>query len=265
MSKSLYLWPQGAPFALGSAPQDCPSLVPFLIKSEKVSPAIIVSPGGGYEWIAHEEEGVQIALWLNSIGINAFVLNYRVKPYLYPCPLLDAKRAIRYVRKHSTEWNLDPGHIGILGFSAGGHVASLTGVDFDSGDKDTDDPIERYSSRPDLMVLCYPIITFGEHRHAASCINLLGGEASLEIQELASSENQVHAGTPPSFIWHTANDPLVLVENSLLFATQLSSHHVSFELHIYENGPHGMRLAEDDESVGTWTKLCALWLRKQGF
>jgi acetyl esterase/lipase len=260
---SLLLWPQGTPNALGEEAEDKPTLVPYLVKGDQPSAAVVICPGGGYTRRA-DHEGEPIALWLNSLGISAFVVHYRVAPYRHPNPLMDAQRAIRIVRSRAAEWNVDPGRVGILGFSAGGHLASSAGTHYDSG-RDAEDPIEREGSRPDLLVLCYPVISFNLHAHSGSRDNLLGTSADAALMDLLSSENQVTAQTPPTFLWHTADDASVPVENSLLFAMALGRFKVPFELHVYESGRHGLGLAKDQEGVRAWTDACAIWLKKQGF
>jgi acetyl esterase/lipase len=207
-----------------------------------------------------------VAEWLNSIGITAFVLKYRIGPkYHHPAPLQDAARAIRTVRARASEWHLDPQRVGILGFSAGGHVASTIGTHFDSGNATADDPIERVSSRPDLLVLIYPVITMGEFTHAGSKKQLIGANASADLVKLLSNEEQITKQTPPTFLVHTANDSAVPVENSLHFAEQLRKLGILFELHIYERGPHGFGLGGNDPILSTWPARCADWLRLQGF
>jgi len=258
------LWPEGTPNALGQDAEDIPTLVPYLVDGGERTPAIVVCPGGGYARRA-EHEGEPVALWLNSLGISAFVVHYRVAPYRHPNPLSDAQRAIRTVRHRAGEWNIDPNRVGILGFSAGGHVASSAGTHFDAGRPGAADPIERESSRPDLLVLCYPVISFGEYAHKGSLGNLLGAEPDDALVELLSNEKQVTELTPPTFLWHTADDVAVPVENSLLFASALSRSKVPFELHVFESGRHGLGLAEDQPGVSAWTDVCATWLRKRGF
>lgn len=261
---AISLWSHAAPFAEGGSESEIPVLIPYVVDAGSPTAAVIVCPGGGYEMLAHHE-GEPIALWLNRIGISAFVLKYRVAPYRHPAPITDAQRAIRYVRHHAGEWNIDPQRVGILGFSAGGHLASTAGTHFDAGDAAATDPVDRESCRPDLMILCYPVISFGENRHPGSMRNLIGEAPDEELRRLMSNELQVAADTPPAFLWHTADDKPVPVENSLLFAQALSGYRVPFELHVFPNGHHGLGLAEDDTSVGAWTGLCETWLRKRGF
>ena len=258
------LWPEGAPLAQGDGEEDCPSITPYLVEAEQEVGAIVVCPGGGYH-IRAEHEGKPVAEWLNGLGISAFVLQYRVYPYRYPCAMLDAQRAIRYIRHKAAEFRVDPNRIGILGFSAGGHLASTVGTHYDRGNPEAADEIERESCRPDLMILCYPVITFNEYRHHGSMTALLGETPDEQLRMLLSNETQVTADTPPAFLWHTADDAGVPVKNSLLFADAMSRHQVPFELHIFPHGPHGLGLAEQDDQVGAWTSLCATWLRKQGW
>lgn len=262
----IVLWPSGAPGALGSEPVDIPILTPYLPPKEKMSgAAIIVCPGGGYNHLA-EHEGAPVAEWLKSLGVTAFVLKYRLGPrYHHPAPMQDAVRAIRIVRARAAEWGLDPQRIGILGFSAGGHLASTAGTHFDSGKPDAPDPIERVSSRPSVMILIYPVITMREKTHAGSKSNLLGEKPAPELIALLSNEEQVTKETPPTFLVHTMTDPAVPVENSLLFVAALRKAGVPFEFHLYERGPHGFGLGQTDPVLGTWPDRCADWLRLHGF
>ena len=244
--------------------KSAPSIQRYLLEGAGPFPVMIVAAGGGYARRA-EHEAYPVADWLNSIGISAVVLNYRVVPYKHPVPLNDAKRAIRMVRYQAADWNLDPNRVGILGFSAGGHLASSAGTHYDFGNPVAKDPIERYSSRPDLLVLCYPVISMGEYTHEGSRLNLLSEKPEAELVELLSNENQITEETPPAFLWHTAEDTSVPVENSLKFAAGLSRHKVPFDLHIFESGRHGLGLAEEHPEAREWPRLCELWLRKQGF
>lgn len=262
----IVLWPEGAPGALGKDPVDIPTLTPFLpLKEKATGAAVIVCPGGGYGHLA-DHEGAPVAEWLNSIGITAFVLKYRLGPrYHHPAPLEDAARAIRSIRAQATEWKIDPKRIGILGFSAGGHLASTIATHFDSGKSDASDPIERVSSRPDLVILIYPVITMGEKTHAGSKKNLLGDNPSSKLIALLSNEKQVTKETPPAFLVHTMTDPGVPVDNTLLFVAALRKAAVPFELHLYERGPHGFGLGGNDPILSTWPARCADWLRVHGF
>jgi len=262
----IVLWPGGAPGAIGNEPLDVPTLTIYLPPKEKrTGAAIIVCPGGGYTHLA-DHEGGPVAEWLNTLGVTAFVLKYRLGPrYHHPAPMLDAARAIRTVRARAEEWGLDPQRIGILGFSAGGHVASTAGTHFDSGKTDATDPIERVSSKPNLMVLVYPVITMMEKTHAGSKLNLLGATPTPELIGLLSNDEQVTKETPPTFLVHTMTDTAVPVENSLQFVTALRKAGVPFEFHLYERGPHGFGLGTKDPILATWPDRCADWLRLHRF
>ena len=264
----ILLWPNGAPGALGDRPEDKPSLTPFLSTSTAATgSAVVVCPGGGYAHLA-DHEGAPVAQWLNTLGIKAFVLKYRLgsNGYRHPAMLNDAQRALQYVRAHAKELGIDPAKIGIMGFSAGGHVASSAGTHYVAGDPNAADPTARVSSRPDFMILIYPVITMGEFAHAGSRTNLLGPQPSPELVELMSNEKQVTHDTPPAFLVHTANDATVPVENSIAFAEALRKAGVGFELHVFQTGPkHGYGLANGDPVVGIWPKLCETWLRARGY
>ena len=266
-TNEIFLWPNGAPGALGQRPEDKPSLTAYVSVTSATGAAIIVCPGGSYAHLA-PHEGAPVAQWLNSIGIKSFVLKYRLgsSGYRHPAMLEDAQRAVRYVRAHASDFGVDPSRIGIIGFSAGGHVASSAGTHFLPADSASADPLDRVSSRPDLMILIYPVITMGKFAHAGSRENLLGKLPSPELVEMMSNEKQVNAQTPPAFLIHTVNDATVPVENSLLFAEALRAAGAGFELHVFDNGPsHGYGLAVNDPTVGVWPKLCETWLRKHGF
>lgn len=263
------LWPDGAPGALGKSTNDIPTLTPFLpAAGTATGAAIVICPGGGYGGLANHE-GADYALYLNQHGITAFVLKYRLGShgYRHPRMLEDAQRAIRTVRTRAAEWTLDVKRIGIMGSSAGGHLASTALTHFDAGRPDATDPIDRQSSRPDLGILCYPVITMGSNTHQGSKNNLLGKDPSPELIEFLSSEKQVTAATPPCFIWHTAEDKGVKVENSLEFAAALQTHGVPFDLHVYQKGRHGIGLADKAPFTNAhpWSKDLVFWLKEQGF
>lgn len=262
----IVLWPDGAPGAVGKAPTDIPTITPYLAPKDKsTGAAIIVCPGGGYQHLA-DHEGGPVAEWLNSVGVTAFVLKYRLGPtYHYPSQLQDAARAIRTVRARAKEWALDPQRIGILGFSAGGHLAATAGTHFAVGQTDAADPVERVSSRPDLMILIYPVITMRDSTHAGSKLNLLGKDPPAELVALLSNEEQVTKETPPTFLVHTMTDAAVPVENSMMFAAALRKAGVPFEFHLYERGAHGFGLAPKDPILSSWPGRCADWLRVHGF
>jgi acetyl esterase/lipase len=261
--EAIPLWPEGAPGALGKEDKDIPTLTPYPANPAEASgAAMVVCPGGGYGGLA-PHEGKDYALWLNEHGITAFVLKYRLgsNGYRHPRMLEDAARALRLVRTRADEWKVDPKRIGIMGSSAGGHLASTLLTHFDSGDPGARDPIERQSGRPDLGILCYPVISMGPNTHQGSKNNLLGKDPAPELVKLLSNELQVTATTPPCFIWHTWEDKAVKVENSLEFAGALQKAGVPFDLHIYQKGAHGIGLANGHP----WTKDCVFWLKTQGF
>jgi len=269
-TNSFPLWPEGAPGALGKEAKDIPTLTPYWPDPARATgAAVVICPGGGYAGLAAHEGG-DYARFLNEQGIAGFVLKYRLGSagYRHPVMLQDAARAVRMVRAKAEEWKLDPKRIGIMGSSAGGHLASTLLTHFDAGKADAVDPIDRVSSRPDLGILCYAVISFGEFGHRGSEKNLLGDNPSPELVRDLSNELQVTAQTPPCFIWHTWEDNVVNVENSLLFAEALRKAGVPFDLHIYQKGPHGLGLGTRDwnpEKRHPWTGDCLFWLKVQGF
>lgn len=262
--QTILLWPDGAPGAVGNEAADKPSLTIYLPDTAKpVGSGVVICPGGGYRHLAMDHEGVQIANWFNRRGMAAFVLKYRLGPrYHHPAMLDDAQRAIRYVRAHAAEFGIATDRIGIIGFSAGGHLASSAGTHFDNGDPGAADPINRAGSRPDFMVLCYAVITLTTpYTSSISRRNLLRDNPDPKLVEYLSSEKQVTARTPPTFLFHTDNDPVVPVENSVLFYLALHAHKVPAEIHIYERGPHGVGLAPANPVLGTWPARLEDWLR----
>jgi acetyl esterase/lipase len=261
------LWPNGAPGAVGNQPEDQPSLTIYLPDPAKAVPTgVVVCPGGGYVHLSMDLEGSEFAKWLNSLGIAAFVLKYRLAPrYHYPAEIEDGVRAMRFVRFHAREYGLDPSLIGIWGFSAGGHLASTVGTHFDSGKSDAPDPIERVSDRPDFMVLAYPVISFTTpYTHEGSVHALLGEHPSPELARELSNELQVTPETPPTFLFSTDSDKTVPCENSVLFFLALRRNHVPAEMHIFEPGHHGLGLASTDAGLSIWPSLVANWLRTRG-
>ncbi len=245
-----------------------PSITVFLPANRNNSgQAVVICPGGGYGVLAYDWEGTDIAKWLNGNGIAAIVLKYRlpgsasnITPHL--SPLMDAQRAIRMVRYHASQWKINPGQVGIMGFSAGGHLASTAGTHFDQGNTSSKDSIDRYSSRPDFMILAYPVISMSKPiMHEGSRNNLIGSQPSKELAEYYSDELQVSEQTPPTFIFHASDDDAVPVENSLLFYQALKDHKVPASLHIFPNGGHGFSLALGDPMLNRWTELCIDWIR----
>ena len=263
-SPSLPIWPGTPPGFDPDLGQPVPTLTPYLVQSPHATGFVIVLPGGGYEFKA-DYEGGPIAEWLSQSGISAGVLDYRVAPYRHPVPLLDARRAIQVVRSKDREWNVDPGRIGILGFSAGGHLAVSTGTHLESFPEAEVDHIGRLNARPDALILCYAVISFGPFGHTGSMENLLGANPAQSLRDACSNELQVSRQTPPAFIWHTVTDDAVPVENTWLFAQALRDHQVPFEMHLFPEGPHGLALALDDPVVGQWRALCIRWLKNLGF
>ena len=257
------LWPGGAPGAIGNEDSDKPTLSVYLPPASSVTGmGVVVCPGGGYQMLAMDHEGKQIAEWLNSMGIAAFVLKYRLGPrYHHPAPLLDAQRALRMVRSRAAEFHVASNQIGVWGFSAGGHLASTLATHFDSGDPKAADPIDRLSCRPDFAILAYPVISFTtEYVHRGSRENLLGKNPDPKLVELLSNEKQVTKDTPPTFLFHTDADDGVPPENSVLFYLSLRKAGVPAELHIYQRGPHGVGLASTDQVLSSWPGRLADWL-----
>lgn len=257
------LWPNGAPGALGNTDADQPSLTIYPIGGpQKVNTAVIVFPGGGYVNLALDHEGTQIAAWLNSYGITAFVLRYRLGPkYHHPIEIGDAQRAIRWARAHAAEYGYDASHIGIWGFSAGGHLASTASTHFDAGNPSSTDPIDQQSCRPDFAILAYPVITMLEpYVHMGSRRALLGENPTAEDEKLLSNEVQVTKDTPPTFLFHTSDDKVVPVQNSIQYYLALRAAGVPAEMHIYQSGPHGVGLARNRPELATWPDMLANWL-----
>jgi acetyl esterase/lipase len=258
------LWPAGAPGAVGTEDADKPSLTIFLPPAGRNSEmGVVICPGGGYRGLAMDYEGKDIARWLNSMGIAAFVLKYRLAPrYHHPAMLQDAQRAIRMVRFRASEYGVNPFLIGVWGFSAGGHLASSVSTHFDSGDPTCTDRIERVSCRPDFAILAYPVISLtSDYAHQGSRDNLLGKNPDPKLAEYLSSDLQVTADTPPTFLLHTDEDTVVPPENSVLYYLALRRAGVPAELHIFQRGPHGVGLAATDQALSVWPQALANWLR----
>jgi acetyl esterase/lipase len=261
------LYPKAAPGALGDKDADIPTLTPFLPPADKATgAAVVICPGGGYGGLAISYEGMDVGAWMAKRGVAGFVLKYRVAPYKHPVPLQDAQRALRIVRARAKEFGVDPTHVGILGFSAGGHLASTAATHFDDGKADAADPIDKMSCRPDFAVLCYPVVTLKPpYAHMGSRYNLLGKDADEKLVESLCNDLQVTDKTPPTFLFHTADDNAVPVENSLLFFEALHKAKVPAELHVYEHGPHGVGLAPDDPVLSSWPELLEKWMKAHGW
>jgi acetyl esterase/lipase len=264
----IVLWDQGAPGEPATRPGDEPVLFMTRPAAEVATrTAVVICPGGGYDHLAIDKEGHKFAEWFNSFGVTAFVLQYRHHGtgHQHPVPRMDAKRAMRTVRARSAEWNIDPTKIGVIGFSAGGHLASTLGTHFDAGDPAAADPIERVSSRPDFMILCYPVISMSAgFTHCESRESLLGREPDEALVRSLSGELQVTPDTPPTFLFQTDADTTVPAENSVAFYLALRRAGVPAELHVYQNGPHGVGLAKDLPGTCTWPDRCREWLKVRG-
>jgi len=268
MQTAIPLWPAGAPGARGTNAADIPTLTPYLCASNATGSAMVICPGGGYGGLA-PHEGNDYAVWLNQHGVTCFVLKYRLGShgYRHPAMLNDAARAVRWVRAHAADYKIDAQRVGIMGSSAGGHLASTLLTHFDAGDKGSADLIERQSSRPDLGILCYAVISMKGFTHGGSKANLLGKDPSPELVENLSNELQVTTNTPPCFLWTTFEDKAVPIENTLMFAEALQKNHVPFDLHVYQKGGHGMGLKDKPPFAHPhpWAGDCLFWLKVQGF
>jgi len=247
-----------------------PNIQVFLpSKRNATRQAVVICPGGGYGVLAYDWEGTDIAKLLNSHGIAGIVLKYRlpasgsqVNPH--EAPLMDAQRAMRLVRQHAEEWNIDPGQVGVMGFSAGGHLASTLATHLDKGTPDADREVETFSARPDFAILGYPVISLKEHiSHIGSRNNLLGKSPSEELVDYYSNDLQVGDDAPPTFIFHSQDDKTVPVQHSLLFYEALVDHQVPVEMHLYPIGGHGYSLGINAEGTHTdWTDACIRWLAR---
>ncbi len=266
--KSYILWENGAPLFDPSLEQDQPSLDAYILPGSKTRAAVIVCPGGGYCFRAEDHEGVQICEYFNSLGINAFMLKYRVAPYTYPAELYDIQRAVRFVRHNAESFNVDPEKIGVMGFSAGGHL-TVMGIEQYDGGLDSGDGIDRTSCRPNFGILCYAVCTLDQpYSHHGSAYNLLGEEAYNNDKDLLarlSGENSVPDDCPPVFIWHTGEDDCVPVMNALAMAEALSEKKIPYELHIFPKGSHGIGLAKGMEGAERWPEQLAGWLSDNGW
>jgi len=266
--KTELLWPSGAPDAKGTEAKDKPTLIIYPAPADSnTGAAVVICPGGGYGGLAMGHEGHDIAKWFNSFGVTGVICDYRHrgKGYGHPAPLQDAQRAIQTVRARGAEWGVNPQRIGILGFSAGGHLASTAATHFDAGQADATDTVQRVSCRPDFAILCYAVIAFDEpFTHKGSQANLLGKDAPAELVRSLSNEKQVTAQTPPTFLWHTDEDTGVPPENSISFYAALKKSKVPAELHVFERGRHGLGLALAVPGTNQWSKLCEAWMKQRG-
>lgn len=260
------LWADGAPGALGTADADKPTMTPYLPATNPTKTAVIVAPGGGYGHLSMQKEGEDIARWLNARGVAAFVLKYRLGPkYHHPVEIGDAHRAIRMVRANAASYGIDATHVGIWGFSAGGHLAASAGTMYDSGEAGATDAVERQGSRPDFLILAYPVVTMTDpYVHKGSRTMLLGEGADAAQMEALSPEKHVTRQTPPAFIFSTTEDATVPVMNSVMFYSALVAAKVPAELHVYQHGPHGVGLAPGFPDLKGWPELVATWMRARG-
>ncbi|MFZ0490621.1 MAG: alpha/beta hydrolase [Salegentibacter sp.] len=281
--KTLEVWPDGIPNSKSSSEKEIqengnilwirkvqdPAIEVFLpVQQTATGQAVLICPGGGYEGLAYDWEGTQIAEWLNTKGIAGIVLKYRLPNSAsvktsYEAPLQDAKRAIRMIRAHAEEWNIDKNKVGVMGFSAGGHLASTLGTHFNAPETVPQDSMQSINARPDFMVLVYPVITMKkEFTHMGSRNSLLGGNPSEELVAQFSNEEQVTNDTPPTFLVHATDDDVVPVENSLQFYRALVDHHIDAEMHIYPEGGHGFALGLNKGYLQSWTNRLADWFER---
>ena len=264
------LWPDGAPQAKGTTEDHQPTL--DFYKPDAVPAtgcAVVICPGGGYGGLAKDHEGIQPARFFNSLGITAYVLHYRLggKGYQHPIPLQDAQRALRLARSRAAADGVDPTRIGIMGFSAGGHLAASTGTHHDAGNAAATDPVDRLSSRPDFMILCYGVLSFDPAiTHQGSVNNLLGDRRNdSALLDFLSNEKQVNATTPPTFLFHTTTDQAVPVANSLRFYEACQKNKVPVALHVFQEGKHGVGLAQNDPNLKIWPTLLQQWIEQNGW
>lgn len=266
--ETILLWPEGAPGAVGELPEDKPTITVYPVsRGSSNKCGVIVCPGGGYGGHAMAHEGHEIASWFNSFGVTAFVLKYRLgKRYPHPAPMHDVQRAIRYVRAHSKQLNIEENRIGVIGFSAGGHLASTAATHFDRGNPRAEDHVDHKSCQPDFAILCYPVITFTKDcMHRGSRNNLLGNNPDPQLVELLSNELQVTPQTSPTFLFHTLEDQAVPVMNSVLFYEAMIKHGVKGELHLFQTGRHGVGIAKKIPGTSAWTGLVEKWMHANGW
>jgi acetyl esterase/lipase len=266
--KTVLLWPNGAPGAQGDEDVDKPSLAIYLPAGlNATKTGVVIAPGGGYEHLAIGKEGTDVARWLNARGVAAFVLTYRLGPkYHYPVELEDAQRAIRMVRANAAEYGVAGDHVGMFGSSAGGHLAATAGTHFDAGNAGASDVVEQKGSRPDFLILAYPVITFEQPAvHSVSKKYLLGDDPDPALVRSLSAELQVTKHTPPTFLFATTDDATVPVMNSVMFYSALVKAGVPAEMHLFQQGRHGAGLAAANPELSVWPDLLAKWMRERGY
>lgn len=271
------IWAEGVPGAIANGGPEVfadgrvsnvhlPALLPFPApEGRRTGTAVIVCPGGGYNRLAIEKEGVMTARWLNSLGVAAFVLKYRLREYGHPAPLRDVLRAVRVLRSESARWGIAGDRIGVLGFSAGGHLAASAGTLYDDPDGKTGAALDAVSARPDFLVLVYPVIRLvGPHTHSGSGASLLGANATPELLDRYSPDTRVTKHTPPAFLVHGGTDTAVPAENSVLFYLALRRAGVPAEMHVFREGAHGIGLEPNHGPISDWPARCAEWLAGRG-
>ena len=266
------LWPDGAPGATSQGEGDLPQLFLTLVESDQPTAAVVILPGGGYGGHAMDHEGYQFAEWFAGLGVSSAICDYRLrgkgnggKGYGHPYPMIDAQRAIQTLRANADQWNIDPSRVGVIGFSAGGHLCSTVSTHFAKPDESAADPIARVSSRPDFAILAYPVIGLDKpYTHRGSQRNLLGQNPDHKLVQSLSNEEQVSKQTPPTFLFHTVEDKAVPVENSIEYFKACREHGVPAEMHLFPEGRHGLGLAKRVPGASQWPSLCAQWLRGLG-
>jgi acetyl esterase/lipase len=275
-SNIIQLWPEGVPGARAIGPEKVdksytanvsePTLTMFGPAVDHPNgTAVIICPGGGYVRMSTAREGDQYATWLSTLGVTSFVLKYRMQEFGHPAPLQDILRAVRILRSRAAEFGINPNRIGVMGSSAGGHLAASAGTLFDNPAGRTGAPLDAVSARPDFMVLMYPVITMEAPAvHAGSRKALLGAAPAADMVQLMSLEKQVSAATPPTLLIHTQADQAVPVENSILFFQALTRAHVPAEMYLFEHGAHGMGMREGLGTSSAWPRRAEEWLRDRG-
>lgn len=271
------LWPEGVPGLRADAAPDkdtpthsqaihTPSMTLYPApKKNNTGTAVVVCPGGGYSRLSMDNEGRKVAAWLNSIGVSAFVLKYRLKEYGQPAPLRDVLRALRIARAQAADFNIKPDRIGVLGFSAGGHLASCATTLYDHADGRTGAKLDAVSARPDFSVLVYPVISMREIAHKGSRENLLGKNPPSKLVTQYSTDEQITKDTPPVFLVGGTDDRTVPVENSVRFYLALRKAGVPAEMHLYQKAAHGFGMKPNMGPPSSWPQRCEDWMRLNGW